>query len=69
MERVELDGDLLAEVRRLVGAEGVRAFVERAARHELERHELSELLARIESEIGPVPDDLLTEAEAFWRTG
>jgi Arc/MetJ family transcription regulator len=68
-EHVELDADLLAEVRDLVGAGQATEFVARAVRHELRLGHLGQLLSELEAEIGPLPEDLRAEADAFWRAG
>ena len=68
-EHVELDAGLLAEVRELVGAGRTADFVARAVRHELRLGHLGQLLSEMEAEIGPLPEDLRAEADAFWRAG
>ena len=61
---MELDADLLAEVRELVGAGQTADFVARAIRHELRLGHLGQLLSEL-AEIGPLPEDLRAEADAF----
>jgi len=68
-EHVELDASLLAEVRDLVGVAQTTDFVARAIRHELRLGHLSQLLNELETELGPLNDDLQAEANAFWRAG
>jgi len=61
---VTVDEDLVDALQGRVGARGVSAFVSRAIRHELEREELSELLADLEEILGPPDKELLAEAAA-----
>jgi Arc/MetJ family transcription regulator len=68
-ERLDLDGDLLAQVRELAGPDGVAGFVERAIRRELRHEHLDRLLDELEAEVGPLPAELLAEADAFWHAG
>jgi hypothetical protein len=64
---VSVPDDLARSVRRRVGAGALSGFVARAIRHELEREQLGDYLAELESELGPVPDGLLREARAAWH--
>lgn len=59
---VSVEEDLVDAVQDRVGARGVSRFVSRAIRHELEREELSELLAELEEILGPPDDHLVAEA-------
>ena len=61
---VSVEGDLLDAMQQRVGARGVSRFVSRAIRHELEREELSELLAELEEVLGPPDPQLMAEAAA-----
>lgn len=61
---VSVDEDLVDAVHARVGARGVSRFVSRAIRHELEREELSDLLAELEEALGPPDEQLLAEAAA-----
>lgn len=61
---VSVEEDLVDAVQDRVGARGVSRFVSRAIRHELEREELSELLADLEEVLGPPDEELMVEAAA-----
>ncbi len=64
-EPVDLDSGLVAQVR---GAtEDVRGFIESAIRRELDERSFGQLLDELEAETGPLPDDLVAEAERFWH--
>jgi hypothetical protein len=64
-EPVDLDSGLVAQVR---GAtEDVRGFFESAIRRELDERSFGQLLDELEAETGPLPDDLVAEAERFWH--
>jgi len=63
---VSLPADVTAEVRRRVGRRGFSGFVAGAVRRQLEREDLDALLAEMEAVNGPVPADLLAEAEGLW---
>ena len=59
---VTVQEDLVDAMQDRVGARGVSRFVSRAIRHELEREELSELLAELEEVLGPPDESLVAEA-------
>ena len=61
---VSVDEELVDAVQERVGARGVSRFVSRAIRHELERGELSELLAELEEVLGPPDEQLMADAAA-----
>ena len=61
---IRVEEDLVDAVQDRVGARGVSRFVSRAIRHELEREELSELLAELEEVLGPPDAQLIAEAAA-----
>ena len=64
-EPVGLDSDLVSRVRAV--AEDVPGFIETAIRRELDGHSFSRLLDELEAETGPLPEDLVAEAERFWH--
>lgn len=64
---ITLPAELASALRRRVGARGVSGFAAKAIEHELERVRLGELLAELDSELGPVPDRVVREARAAWR--
>jgi hypothetical protein len=61
---VSVEEDLVDAVQDRVGPRGVSRFVSRAIRHELEREELSELLAELEEVLGPPDERVMAEAAA-----
>ncbi len=61
---VTVEEDLVEAVQSRVGARGVSRFVSIAIRHELEREELTDVLADLEAELGPADDELVAEAAA-----
>ena len=61
---VTVDEDLVDAMQDRVGVRGVSRFVSRAIRHELEREELSELLAELEEVLGPPDERFVAEAAA-----
>ena len=64
---VSIPRDLAGALRRRVGRRGVSGFTARALKHELEREQLGEYLARLDEQLGPVPAAVLAEARATWR--
>jgi Arc/MetJ family transcription regulator len=68
-EHVELDTALVNEVRDMVGVAQTTEFISRAIRHELRLGHLSQLLHELETDLGPLPEDLQAEADAFWHAG
>ena len=63
-EPVELDAKLLARVRDTT--DDARGFVESAVRRQLDDQAFSRLLDELEAESGPVPEEIVAEAERFW---
>jgi hypothetical protein len=61
---VTVDEALVDAVQGRVGSRGVSGFVSRAIRHELEREELSELLAELEERLGPPDARFVADASA-----
>jgi hypothetical protein len=64
---ISIPADLAEALQHRVGARGVSGFAARAIRHELERAQLGELLAELDSELGPLPEALVREARTVWR--
>jgi len=61
------EADVLAEARERVGRRELSAYVNEALRRKLAHDRLGELLARMEAEHGPIPEELIEEAEQLWR--
>lgn len=64
---LSIEEEVLAEARERVGPRELSAYVTEALRRQLQHDRLGELLAEMEAESGPIPDDLLVEARALWR--
>jgi hypothetical protein len=63
---ISLPSDLVAEVRRRVGARGLSGFFARAAAHELERERLAAFIDEMNRELGPVSPQARRAAERAW---
>ena len=64
---LSIDEDVLAEARGRVGPRALSSYVADALRRQLQHDRLGELLAEMESESGPIPDELMEEARQLWR--
>lgn len=65
-DQVAVDHRLLEAIRAAVGEDAVEHFLEEAARTRLRDLAFSRILDEIQAEVGPVPDELMAEAAAFW---
>lgn len=65
---LSIDEDVLAEARARAGRRELSSYVNDALRRQLQRDRLGELLAEMDEESGPVPDDVLEEARTPWRS-
>lgn len=61
-----LDGQLLTEARRVVGARGLSGYVNRALGQQLQHDRLAGLLAELEEEHGPIEPTVLKEVLEEW---
>ncbi len=64
---LSIDEDVLAEARARAGRRELSSYVNEALRRQLQRDRLGELLAQMDDESGPIPDDVLEEARKPWR--
>jgi Arc/MetJ family transcription regulator len=64
---LSIDDDVLSEARERVGRRGLSSYVTNALRRQLQHDRLGELLAEMEAESGPIPEDLMEEARQLWR--
>lgn len=64
---LSIEEDVLAEARERAGRRELSAYVSDALRRQLQRDRLGELLAEMEAESGPIPDDVLEEARQLWQ--
>ncbi len=58
---------VLVEVRERVGRRGLSSYVTVALRRQSQHDGIGELLAEMEAESGPIPEDLMEEARQLWR--
>jgi hypothetical protein len=63
---ISVPDELAKAVRRKVGARGLSGFVARAMAHELEREQLGSYLAKMDTDLGPLPTKMLTLARSTW---
>jgi Arc/MetJ family transcription regulator len=64
---LSIDDDVLSEARERVGRRELSSYVTNALRRQLQHDRLGELLAEMEAESGPIPEDLMEEARQLWR--
>jgi Arc/MetJ family transcription regulator len=64
---LSIDEDVLSEARDRAGRRELSSYVTDALRRQLQHDRLGELLAELEAESGPVPDELMEEARQLWR--
>lgn len=65
---LSIDEDVLTEARERAGRRELSSYVNDALRRQLQRDRLGVLLAEMDAEAGPIPDDLLDEARQTWRS-
>jgi len=65
-DQVAVDHGLLEEIRAAVGDDEVEHFLDEAARTRLRDLAFAKILDELQAEVGPIPDELMAEAEAFW---
>ena len=63
---LSIEEDVLAQARRRVGRRELSSYVSEALRRQLQHDRLGELLAQMDAESGPVPDELMKEARHLW---
>jgi Arc/MetJ family transcription regulator len=64
---LSIDEDLLDAARVRAGRRELSSYVNEALRRQLTRDRLLELLAEMEADSGPIPDDLMEQARQLWR--
>ncbi|CAN5631316.1 hypothetical protein BH23ACT7_BH23ACT7_12550 [soil metagenome] len=64
---LSIDEDVLAEARDRAGRRELSSYVDAALRRQLQHDRLGDLLAEMEAESGPIPDEVLEEARQAWR--
>ena len=65
---LSMDEDVLAQARERAGRRELSSYVNEAVRRQLQHDRLADLLAEMEAESGPVPEDVLAEARQVWRS-
>ena len=63
---LSLDEQVLAEARTRAGRGELSSYVNEAVRRQLQHDRLGELLAEMDAESGPVPEELMMEARKVW---
>lgn len=64
---LSIDADVLAEARERAGRRELSSYVNEALRRQLQRDRLLGLLAEMDAEAGPIPDDVMEQARKPWR--
>lgn len=64
---ITLDADVLARLREDMGERGLSAYINDVVRYELKREGMRRFLAELDEEFGPVPEEILKEAEQEWQ--
>ncbi|MGE0727088.1 MAG: hypothetical protein AB7O92_16695 [Acidimicrobiia bacterium] len=64
---LSIDEEVLAEARERAGRRELSSYVTDALRRQLQHDRIGELLAEMEAESGPIPQDLMEEARQPWR--
>jgi len=63
---LSLDEQVLTEARARAGRGALSSYVNEAVRRQLQHDRLGELLAEMDAEAGPVPEELIMEARQVW---
>ncbi len=64
---LSIEEDVLVEARERAGRRELSSYVTAALRRQLQHDRLGDLLAEMEAESGPIPEDLMQEARQLWR--
>lgn len=64
---LSIEEEVLAEARARAGRRELSRYVSDALRRQLQHDRLGELLAEMEAESGPIPEQLMEEARQLWR--
>jgi hypothetical protein len=63
---LSLDQELVDQARALAGARGLSALVNEALRVQLQHERVRRLLAEMDEEYGPVPEQVMEEVRREW---
>lgn len=64
---LSIDEDVLDEARERAGLRELSSYVTDALRRQLQHDRIGDLLAEMDAESGPIPDELMEEARQLWR--
>jgi hypothetical protein len=64
---LSIEEDVLDEARERAGRRELSSYVTDALRRQLQHDRIGELLAEMDTESGPIPDELMEEARQLWR--
>lgn len=64
---LSIEEDVLEEARERAGRRELSSYVTDALRRQLQHDRIGELLAAMDAEAGPIPDELVEEARKLWR--
>lgn len=64
---LSIEEDILSEARERAGRRELSSYVNEALRRQLQRDRLGGLLAEMDAEAGPIPDDVMEQARKPWR--
>lgn len=62
---VTLDPDIAAELDRIAGHRGRSSFVNEAVRQKLQATRIRQMLSEMETEVGPIPEDVQRRVDAL----
>lgn len=65
---LSLDEDALAEAKGRVGSRELSSYISNALIRQLQHDRIADMLAEMDEEAGPVPDEILAEARDAWRS-
>ena len=65
---LSIENDVLDEAARAAGRRELSSYVTDALRRQLQHDRLGELLAEMDAESGPIPEDMMEEARQLWRS-
>jgi Arc/MetJ family transcription regulator len=64
---LSIEEEVLAEARERAGRRELSSYVNDAVRRQVQRDRIADLLAAMDAESGPIPDEVMEEARQLWR--
>ena len=64
---LSIEEDVLEDARERAGRRELSSYVTDALRRQLQHDRIGELLAAMDADSGPIPDELMEEARQLWR--